>query len=113
MVGSIGSTRPIPMNETTQAKATAQTDLGCCNSADLLLDVSAVAFSAACTVVLLTSCCLFLAQSDSAGVLRFLPTDSAGSATVSGRCQRVVRGVRPSCGGRPAPWGRWRHRSRG
>ncbi len=29
--GRMGSTRPIPMNDTTQAKATAQTALGCRN----------------------------------------------------------------------------------
>nr|WP_319660599.1 hypothetical protein [Streptomyces sp. MI02-7b] len=29
IAGRIGSTRPIPMNETTQAKATAKTAFGC------------------------------------------------------------------------------------
>src|SRR5699024_4385196 len=113
MLGRIGSTRPIPMNETTQAKATAQTDLGCCNSADLLSDVPAAVSSGSCAVVLLTSCCLLLSQCDSAGLLLFLPSDSVAAVTTSGRCQRAVREVRPWCGGRPAPWGRRRHRSRG
>ncbi len=31
MAGRIGSTRPMPMNDTTQASATAKTALGCLN----------------------------------------------------------------------------------
>src|SRR6202042_3497881 len=39
MEGRIGSTNPMPMNDTTQAKATAKTALGCLNGLAAPVDV--------------------------------------------------------------------------
>src|ERR1700733_2698897 len=39
MEGRIGSTRPMPMNDTTQAKATAKTAFGCLNGLATPVDV--------------------------------------------------------------------------